>query len=229
MVKLWQWRSSGSSNGSGGGPRARTYSSKELATFGGHPEEVYALLFIPRPGAGRSGGGGGSSGGGGGSSGGSGSSGGGGGATECGSEWLVAGSGESLFLWDLAVGRMVHEAMPPRRQRQRGSGGSGGGGRSNGVGAAPHGAGSGSEQGQGSEEEGGDEEGFPPYVFAMAVQPAQLAAPGGCQAGRLLATACCDGAARLWSLGAAHLEFVGEVQVRAVRLAVWVAGVHSAL
>ena len=27
-------------------------------------------------------------------------------------ELLVAGSGESLFLWDLAVGRMVQEALP---------------------------------------------------------------------------------------------------------------------
>jgi hypothetical protein len=133
----------------------------------------------------------------------------------------VAGSGESLFLWDLSVGRMVHEAMPPRRSGGSSSSSSaeGGGGPSGGNGSLGGSAGTHAgpdTAGDGSDDVGGQaavtkEEGFPPYVFALAAQPARAGGTTG-----LLATACCDGAVRLWRLGASHLLFAGEIEVSRV-------------
>lgn len=57
--------------------------ASELAVLQGHPEEVYAIEFLHR------------------------------GAATAAADALVAASSESLFLWDLRVGRMIHEAMPP--------------------------------------------------------------------------------------------------------------------
>lgn len=225
-VRLWSWASSSASTRSSSTTTTdnqaqlqRSYGGKERATFGGHPEEVYALQFIVKGSAALP------------DSGDEGSSqdlerdtaaapaataAAAGTGRVYGSEWLVAGSGESLFLWDLRVGRMVHEAMPPpdgntssaakatqqqllqqRQQQER------------------------QQQQQHRQSSARDEEqgvagdaGFPPYVFSLAVQQA----PSSGAASRLLATACCDGVARLWELGASHLAFVGCVRVRQGRL-----------
>lgn len=73
----------------------------QLARLEGHPEEVYAVVFLP------------------GTNGGSGSlyDTGGGGAGLGGGTWggqrLVTASGESLFLWDLPTQRLLQQAHPP--------------------------------------------------------------------------------------------------------------------
>jgi hypothetical protein len=227
VVKLWRHRSVGndggegegstSSIGSGCGGSGRSYVSEELAALGGHPEEVYALEFVsrscgtPSPAtegaaapqlqrqhraaaedeeaaereAGLAGSGGAPAGAGGASA-----------------EWLVAGSGESLFLWDVASRKLVAEATPPSaRGNSRGDGRGGGPGGGEGGGGG----------------EGAAAEGFPPYVFSLAVQRLGGDGGGGGGGNGLLATACCDGGVRLWQLGAGSLSLVGEAEVGAAR------------
>ncbi|KAL4422869.1 hypothetical protein ABPG75_009066 [Micractinium tetrahymenae] len=60
---------------------------RHLGSLEGHPEEVYACVFLP------------------------GSSGGGGGGGQ--SQRLVTASGESLFLWDMATQRQLQQVAPP--------------------------------------------------------------------------------------------------------------------
>jgi WD40 repeat protein len=169
LVKLWRWEATARADRGAGGPAAAvttSYGGEELATFEGHPEEVYALEFVARGGGNNGGSGGGP-----------------------GGEWLVAGSGESLFLWDVEAGRMVQEVTPPAPPTD---------GCSSGAAAA-----AGGEPGAGEEQR----EGFPPYVFSLAAQRGAAGASG------LMATACCDGGVRLWQLGAARLELVADAKV----------------
>ena len=210
VVKLWRCGGAGSGGGddgdssSSGARLQRTYGARELAALGGHPEEVYALQFVSRHG-GADGGTADSAAGSGDHAGSSGSQ----------ADWLVAGSGQSLFLWDVRAGALAHEAAPPGARAvaapRGGRGGGGGGGSAQAQQRQGQGGGSGSsgEEEEEDDNEEEEEEGFPPYVFSLAAQPPGAASDG------LLATACCDGGLRLWRLGAGRLELVGEARAHA--------------
>jgi WD40 repeat protein len=187
VVKLWR----GPAAAANGSHSNRSYAAEELLSFEGHPEEVYALEFVPPPGGDDSSGDSGSS-----------------------SPWLLTASGQSLFLWDIEAGALVQEAAPPsavdatpRERFGKGSGeGSGGGDEP--------GSSSGSSSGNDDEaaQATGSGGGFPPYVFALSLQQQQQAqqASGG---GSLVAAACCDGGARLWQLSNGALALVAELKV----------------
>jgi WD40 repeat protein len=183
----------------------------ELAVLSGHPEEVYGLKFIststdssaPPPAADAadeeqqpSGNG----------------------SSDV-SDMLVTASGESVFLWDLHTGQMLHECAPPPVAGM--SALNVNGSPSNKLESSTIGNHSKQQQqqqqqaGQSSEEQGGEEtqaedeeeeQAGPPllsYIFSLA------AAEGT----SWLAGACADGMLRLWDAGGNRLQEVAAVQV----------------